>query len=164
MTRVTTLMISEFLDSYEDAGKGRMAQVYRSLLLDLFREAVAKGRIEVNPVTVTKAAVTEIKRSRLTLADFQAIFAKAETLEPWVSNSMALGLITGQRREDIAGLKFSDVHDGYLWVDQGKTGAKIRIPTALRLNVIGWCQSPGARSQSGDSPKGPPELRPQGTT
>ena len=49
---------------------------------------------------------------------------------------MALGLVTGQRREDVSGFRFADVHDGFLWVDQGKTGVKLRIPLALRLNAI----------------------------
>ena len=138
MTRITTLAISKFLDGYEAAGKGRMAQVYRSLLLDLFREAQAKGWIEANPVGVTKAAIVEIKRSRLTLPDFQTIYAKAESLEPWVRNSMALGLVTGQRREDVAAFRFTDVREGFLWVDQGKTGVKLRIPVSLRLDALGW--------------------------
>lgn len=35
-------------------------------------------------------------------------------------------------------MRFSDAHDGYLWVTQGKTGAKVAIPLSLRLDAIGW--------------------------
>jgi integrase len=50
---------------------------------------------------------------------------------------MELTIVTGQRREDIAGLKFTDYRDGFLHVIQGKTGAKIRISGALRLEAVG---------------------------
>ena len=138
MARVNTRAVAEFLETYERAGKDRTAQVYRSLLLDVFREAQAKGWVDENPVTVTKAAIAHVRRSRLSLDEFKAIYAKAENLEPWVANSMALAIVTAQRREDVVGLRFSDARDGFLWVDQGKTGTKLRIPLGMRLNALGW--------------------------
>lgn len=50
---------------------------------------------------------------------------------------MLLALVTGQRREDIANMKFSDIKDGYLHIEQSKTGARIALPLNLRCEAIG---------------------------
>jgi integrase len=144
LSNITTLSISEFIDSIKEAaiakgGNGRIAQVYRKEILDFFNEAQAKGWVDSNPVTVTKQAKVKVQRERLTLEAFQEIYLQASQLEPWVSNSMALALVTGQAREDISELQFkNDVHDGFLWNERGKTGAKIKIPLSLRLDALGW--------------------------
>ncbi|EIF4924286.1 tyrosine-type recombinase/integrase, partial [Salmonella enterica subsp. enterica serovar Java] len=46
-------------------------------------------------------------------------------------------LVTGQRREDIVNMKFSDVVDNRLYVTQIKTGMKIAIPLSLTLEAPG---------------------------
>src|SRR5258705_4106091 len=139
LARITTLQIANFIDNIEAQGKGRMAQVYRSELMDFFRMAQTKGWTDANPVTVTRAAEVEVKRERLTLEVFKAIYAKALDMEPWVANSMALALVTAQRREDISELQFKrDAHDDFLWVNQGKGGTKLKIPLKLRLTAVGW--------------------------
>ncbi|EDH9972649.1 integrase, partial [Salmonella enterica subsp. enterica serovar Java] len=46
-------------------------------------------------------------------------------------------LVTGQRREDIVNMKFSDVFDNRLYVTQIKTGMKIAIPLSLTLRATG---------------------------
>jgi integrase len=47
--------------------------------------------------------------------------------------------VTGQRREDIARMMFSDVKDGFLFVEQMKSKGKVRlrIPVAVRLDAVG---------------------------
>ena len=50
---------------------------------------------------------------------------------------MLLALLTGQRISDITKMKFSDVWDGHLHVQQEKTGARIAIPLSLRCEVLG---------------------------
>ncbi|MBL8491755.1 MAG: tyrosine-type recombinase/integrase [Rhodocyclaceae bacterium] len=51
---------------------------------------------------------------------------------------MELALVTAQRREDLAGIGPRDVHDGRLWVVQGKTKARVSLPLDLRLEPMGW--------------------------
>lgn len=51
---------------------------------------------------------------------------------------MLLALVTGQRLGDISKMKFSDIWDDHLHVEQEKTGSKIAIPLSLRLNTINW--------------------------
>ncbi|CAO3358713.1 tyrosine-type recombinase/integrase [Azospirillum palustre] len=136
---ITTRDVAEFLDQWEANGRKSMAAAMRSMLLDAFKAAQAKGWVKENPVTPTKAPTVEVQRSRLTLDGFRAIHAVALEHHPaWLARAMELALVTGQRREDIAGLGPRDVRDGKLWVIQGKTKAKVCIPLALRLEVVGW--------------------------
>jgi enterobacteria phage integrase len=136
---ITTKDVAEFIRSYEDAGKERMAQAMRSFLLSVFNEAIAAGWISTNPVAVTKPVTVEVERSRLTLDDFLKIHAYALGHMPTrVARSMELALITGQRREDLRGIGPREVHDGRLWIVQGKGGNRVSIPLDIRLQVVNW--------------------------
>lgn len=147
MEHVSTLRINEVLRLWTDVGENRMAQSMRSFLLDFFNEAIAEGWItsRMNPVDITRKIVPEVKRERLTWETFQAIYAKALTMrQPWIARSMELALVSAQRREDVSVAQFARrddatvyVHEGWLWIDQGKTGEKLRLPLSLRLEVLG---------------------------
>ena len=137
-TTAVTQRTAEFLKVYETAGKRRMAKAIRSTLIDLYAEMAAAGWVSVNPAAVIRLRPPEVKRARLTLDTFTRIYEAAAALDPWVQNSMALALVTLQRREDIARMAFRDVQDGRLRVEQGKTGVRIRIPLELRLDAVGW--------------------------
>ncbi|WP_353861441.1 tyrosine-type recombinase/integrase [Azospirillum formosense] len=136
---ITTRDVADFLEQWERQGKKRMASAMRALVNDLFRAAQAKGWVAHNPVTPTKIGSVEVKRARLTLEMFQSIHAAALKHQPaWVARSMELALVTGQRREDVAAFGPRNVRDGRLWVEQGKTKAKVCIPLDLRMNAVGW--------------------------
>ncbi|MCT7656122.1 tyrosine-type recombinase/integrase [Oceanimonas sp. NS1] len=66
------------------------------------------------------------------------MLAEAEQSAPaWTANAMLLAVVTGQRREDIRNMQFSDIYDGYLHVVQGKTGARLALPLDLHCDAIG---------------------------
>ncbi|WP_313317850.1 phage integrase Arm DNA-binding domain-containing protein [Pseudomonas sp.] len=132
---LTTMDIADNLSALVKEGKAQMARVMRSLLRDLFMEAMARGWVDTNPVEATKAARVKIKRQRLTLDLWQAIYEEAA--QPWLKRAMELALLTGQRREDIASFVFKDEVDGFLQVVQSKTGARLRISTSVTLECIG---------------------------
>jgi len=136
LDRVTTKDVSEFLDHATENRGPRMSVQIRSYLEDMFREAATKGLVDssFNPVTVTRKAQVEVMRDRLSLEQFLAIRAHAKG---WLANAMNLALVSAQRREDLALARFSDVKDGCWYVEQGKTGMKIRIHLTLRLAAIG---------------------------
>ncbi|WP_244133133.1 tyrosine-type recombinase/integrase [Burkholderia gladioli] len=119
-----------------------MAVKVRSRLLDVFRSAIQSGLVELgkNPVEVTKAPSISVKRARLSLEDFNRILneAKRRPVTRWAANAFLMLLVTGQRREDIAKLQFSQARDGFLWIKQtkGKSPAKLCIPLSLRLDAI----------------------------
>lgn len=137
LSKITTLDIAEFLESWVEQGKVAMAGTLRSVLSDVFREAIVAGRIEVNPVTPTRAPKITVMRERLEYEQYIAIRNAAEQQPAWFALSMDLALVTGQRREDVVKMKFIDVHDNRLYIEQTKTGALIAIPLTLTLKSVG---------------------------
>jgi integrase len=144
--RVDIIQIADFLKTYSDRGKERMALVLWSYLKDVFTEAIGAGwiRSKVNPVLHTTKPTPRVMRARLTLEAWQAIYAAAAELEPWVQRSMRLAMVSAQRLEDLQAAEFKpgdkvDVWtaESQLWVKQEKTKARLRIPYALRLDAIG---------------------------
>jgi len=133
-----TRQCAEWLRVYEDAGKLRMAKGLRSTLKDFFGDVAAAGWTAINPITVISLGVPEIKRARLTLEAFHAIYETAKSHHPWVCRSLELGIVGAQRREDTARMGFRDLRDGWLCVVQRKTGMRLRIPLTLRLEAVGW--------------------------
>ncbi len=133
LNEIATKDIAAFLDSIK---ADSVALNMRSRLHDAFRMAETKGLIETgrNPVTATKPRDYQVKRERLTLEQFMAIYA---TVTHWAKNGMMLALLTGQRLEDVVEMKFSDYRDGYLFVTQGKTGYKLQQDGTIRLDAVG---------------------------
>lgn len=111
-------------------------------LKDMFNQMMIYGWINRNPTLGIKAPKVKVARRRLSLEDWQAIQRYAnEKCPPWVSRLFLLAIVTGQRRADLLGMRFSDVwaHDDgnkYLHVIQQKTGERVAIPLELRLEAI----------------------------
>lgn len=104
---------------------------------DCFGEALVYGWIDSNPAAAVRHMPARIQRKRLSFEDWKAIHTYAEkNLPPWVPRMMVLALVTGQRRGDLVKMRFADAYDGYLHIVQQKTGTKLRLPLALRLDVI----------------------------
>lgn len=105
---------------------------------DFFNEAVNYAWLDRSPAHAIKAPMVRVQRNRLTLDQWWAILRYSlEHMPPWVPRMLALALITGQRRSDLVKMRFADVWDGYLHVEQAKTGTRIALPLALRLNAVG---------------------------
>lgn len=105
---------------------------------DLFSEAVNYGWLDRNPASSVKAPMVRVQRKRLTLEQWHKIQAHAvQSMPPWVSRMMALALVTGQRRSDLVKMRFADVWDEHLHIEQAKTGARLALPLALRLDAVG---------------------------
>lgn len=132
--------IAQLLEEYISAGQPRMAQVVRSVLIDVFKEAQHYGEVPpgYNPALATKQPRRKITRQRLSLEEWQKIFDIADARHRYMGNAMLLALVTGQRLGDISKMKFSDIWDDHLHVVQEKTGSKIAIPLSLRLDAINW--------------------------
>lgn len=133
--------IAQILDEYIADGQARMAQVIRSVLIDVFKEAQHVGEVPpgYNPALATKQPRRKITRQRLNLEEWKKIFAIADVNHRYLGNAMLLAVVTGQRLGDISKMKFSDIWDDHLHVIQEKTGSKIAIPLSLRCNAIDWC-------------------------
>ncbi|WP_422389597.1 tyrosine-type recombinase/integrase [Candidatus Regiella endosymbiont of Tuberolachnus salignus] len=137
LNTLTTKEIAEFINSYSNQGKTTTAKLIRSLLIDMFNEAIAEGHLATNPATATKSPRVQVQRERLSLEDFLVIRGVANKQQPWVALSMDLALLTGQRVGDIQQMRWHDIYDGKWWVKQQKTGMKLAIPLTLNLEAIG---------------------------
>ncbi|EMT0827306.1 phage integrase Arm DNA-binding domain-containing protein [Salmonella enterica] len=175
LAEVTTKHVATFLETWIEGGKNTMAGAMRSVLSDMFREAVVEGHITQNPVAPTRAPKIEVARNRLRLDVYKKIREAAEHLPAWFPLAMDLALVTGQRREDVSCMKFSNIIDDRLYVNQIKTGMKIALPLSLNLSAVGLrlgtvidrCRlvsrtdcliSPGVRKNSSDGSLHPDSL------
>lgn len=130
---VTTKDVAEFLEGYVAAGKTARAKLLRSTLMDMFREAIAEGIVLNNPVDATRNSRIAVKRSRLSAEEFNAILDATEGCQPWVSLSMKLALVTAQRVSDVVKMRWDDIRDDRIRVEQKKTGMKLAIPFSVTV-------------------------------
>lgn len=112
-------------------------------LRDVYTEAVNNGAAETNPAAHVKPPASPGLRKRLTLDTLQAMLDLSRASpQRWVHAMLLLALHTGQRRADLAKMRFDDVVDGCLRVEQQKKarkliGARVAIPLSLRLEATG---------------------------
>lgn len=145
VSRITPKQIADELKVVIEKRGESSAVKWRSIMLDVFREAIENGLLETgkNPVVPVFTPEQTVKRMRLTLDDYKLIYAEAtrNAEDRWIANAMELALVSGQRREDVGKMLFGDVKDGFLHVEQtkGREGnrAKLRIPVSLRLDALG---------------------------
>jgi site-specific recombinase XerD len=133
-----TAACADFLDAYVNAGKRRQAKATRSTLRALFAHMIAKGWLAVNPVRDLALPAPQVRRQRLTLEDFRAIYAQAAAVAHWLPRAIELAIVTLQRVEEVSAMTFRAVQDERLRVVQRKTRARLRIPVAMKLEALGW--------------------------
>jgi len=126
---IHTLDVAKFLDNFPPTQSNR----YRSLLVMIFRHAIARGLTHANPADATIARPEKVSRQRLTLESYEAIYQQAPQ---HIRNAMDLALQTLQRREDVAQFKFSDIFDGFLHIVQQKTKVALKIKIHSPLQTI----------------------------
>ncbi|PWI80303.1 integrase [Enterobacter sp. CGMCC 5087] len=126
------------LDEYLDAGHASSALCNRVVWVDIFTEAQHAGEVPPgwNPPGATKKPSVKVTRSRLSLEEWKRILTQIPE-DRYAHKAMLLALVTGQRRDDIANMKFSDIKDGYLHIEQSKTCSRIALPLTLRCEAIG---------------------------
>jgi enterobacteria phage integrase len=137
---ITVKDCAQLLDAEVAAGRIRTAEALRSRLSAVCRKGMAKGWMESNPAEVTEKPVVTIKRGRLTLEMFRAIYAAAPQVSEWLQHAMMLALVTGQDRSTVAAMKRRDGADEHLTVWRTKTrdtNQPVAIPLRLRLDVVG---------------------------
>jgi len=138
LSEIGTAHAATLLEAVEQESGSSSAVGMRARMRDVFRMAETQGLIEQgkNPVSATYTASRSVRRERLTLEQFHAIRACAPV---WLQRAMLLALVTGQRRGDIASMKFADQRDGYLHVAQEKSQGeiKLQLDVNIRLAVVG---------------------------
>ncbi|PRD14022.1 tyrosine-type recombinase/integrase [Pantoea coffeiphila] len=138
ISQITTPVIAAYLEIFIVEEKTTAAADMRSVLVDIFNTAISEGVVKLNPVTPTKTPRIIVKRSRLLLDEFFLIREAATANMPaWFPIAMDLALVTGQRREDVARMRFNDIVEGRLLVEQSKYGSRVSIPLSLRNEATG---------------------------
>jgi integrase len=114
-------------------GEGAARKVVRDLSA-VFSFAVRRGIVPANPCDIAAIRKTDNKRERfLTLEEVQRLGEAFDMLEKAGTNAKALNIarllaLTGCRRDEIAGLRWTEVdfERGLLILDNSKTGKSIR--------------------------------------
>jgi len=141
---VAALKPHEVATALKTFGAERSSTAVRVLaeLRDAYAEAIANGWADSNPAAHVKPPRHKVKRARLKWETWQAMRTLAQAgPQRWVESMLLLALVTGQRRADLAKMRFDDVVDGHLRIEQQKQagkgyGARVAIPLTLRLDAI----------------------------
>lgn len=139
LDEITVKDIVSILEDYKEKGHNRMGQIFRKVTIDVFKEAQQVGEVPpgFNPALSSKKPHVKISRQRLTFEEWMLIFNAAEKDNYFLQRGMQLAIITGQRLSDICNMKFTDIQEGCLCIEQSKTGYKLAIPLELRCNALG---------------------------
>ena len=134
---IATALRTEFLPK-----KSSTAQRVLGELRLAYSDAIANDWCDTSPAAHVKMPRHKVKRKRLKLETWVAMREMSRHLPRWIEAMLLLALVTGQRRADLAKMKFSDVHDGHLHVEQQKQagkgyGARVAIPLDLHMDAIG---------------------------
>ena len=143
---VTVLDVAGVINALVDRDCERQALLVRSEAIQIWKTARAEGWVRDNVAEATRTVRPDVKRERLSLEQFKAIYAHASG---WLKRAMELAIVTAQRRGDIVAMEFKPregatawVADGSLWVIQGKGRThdkrRVCIPLSLRLDALGW--------------------------
>jgi integrase len=140
---------------------------------DAYADAIAQDWCTFNPAHALKAPKHRVKRTRLTLPTWQALRTLAHAgPQRWVESLLLLALATGQRRGDLAAMRFDDIvtdEEGQpaLRIEQQKQagkgyGARVEIPLSLRLNATGMTLADVIEHCRDSAKPGPTLLRKAG--
>jgi integrase len=104
--------INDLIDSVADRGATVMARRLHSYLHRLFRWAVGRGILETNPMAHLPKPGSETQRDRvLTNSELAQVLKNATKLRPPFGPIFQLLILTGARRGEITGLRWSEIGD-----------------------------------------------------
>jgi integrase len=120
-----------------DGAVERGSPVTANRTLSWFRRmcswAIERGLIDINPCLGIKAPAAETSRDRvLSDAELKAVWLAAGALEQPYAAFVKLLILTGQRRNEVAGMRWSEVDlDAKLWTlpkERAKNGREHTLP------------------------------------
>lgn len=119
MEMIKPVHVARFMDDHSSKSQ---ANIGRVILSNVFDYAIRRGLIDcVNPCKSIKKHVIEGRTRHLKDDEFLLIREKAN---PSVRVAMDLAYLTGARITDILKIKFSDLQDDGLYIEQQKTGKR----------------------------------------
>ena len=113
ISTITRRDVIELLDTIVDAGKPVAANRTLAAVRKLFNWALQRGIIEASPVALVEMPGPERKRERTLAADeIRAVWAAADKLGYPFGPFFRMALATGQRREEVAQMRWADIDEG----------------------------------------------------
>ena len=132
--------INDLIDSVADRGAIVMARRLHSYLHRLFRWAVGRGILETNPMAHMPKPGGEVPRDRvLTDPELAQVFKNTTKLRLPFGPIFQLLVLTGARRSEITGLRWSEIKDDTIILgrDRTKAGEAHSIPLSPHaLDII----------------------------
>lgn len=148
----------KLIDDIKARGAATTANRTRANARAFFNWCISKGLIEKNPFDRTKPAKAEVSRDRvLDDKEVRLLSLAIERLDwPW-RQFFGLVLLTGQRREEIAGMQWAELDLGSkepVWLlpsNRTKNGREHAVPLAPRSGAIldkqSWPRVAGAQEE-----------------
>lgn len=136
MTEIRPINIRQYLDHRTDHGKHSTTRANRerALLSHIFNKARNWGVIDtINPCQGITGYSTTGRDIYIEDNVYQAVYDVAS--QP-LKDALDLAYLTGQRPADVIAMSESDVQDGVLLVQQGKTKARLRIAIEGQLKFL----------------------------
>lgn len=140
---ITRRDVNDLLDGIVDRGSPYTANRTLSVVRKLFNWAVDRGDIEINPVARISKPGKEITRDRVLSDDEVRTLWQAWDQLSWPFGPLfKLMLITGQRRGEVAGMRWADLDiENTLWNiprEQTKSDRAHEVPlNKLAIEIIG---------------------------
>ncbi len=104
-----------------------MGQIFRKVVIDVLKRHSNSGTYQLVLIQQKQQKPhVKITRQRLTFEEWKLIYTAAKKEHYFLQKGMLLAVVTGQRLSDICKMKFTDIEDNHLLVEQTKTGAKSR--------------------------------------
>jgi len=147
---ITRRDVIELLDAIADEGKPIAANRVRAGLGKLFNWSIQRGIIEASPVAMVERPGAETERERaLTDAEIRTVWLAAERLAYPFGPFCRMALATGQRRSEVAGMRWADIDESQrTWTLPAKLTKANRahvVPLSpLAMNILGDCPRGGA--------------------
>jgi len=137
--------IGSLLAAIAASSGGPSANVTRASLSAFFAWCVARGVVEQNPVTGTHFAPMQPRTRVLSLAELSAVWRACG--DDAYGAIVKLLILTGQRRDEIGGLRFGEIGDGVITLPASRTKNKRKhaVPLSPTAQAI-----LAGRSQAGD--------------
>jgi integrase len=148
MRSITRREVIELLDTIADQGKPVAANRVLAAIRKLFNWAIGRGIIESSPVAMIERPGAEISRDRALKPDeLRAVWIGAGKLPYPFGAYFRMCLMTGQRRTEVAGMRWADI-DENTWTipsTDTKSGRAHAVPLSVgAIEIVDSCHRIGA--------------------
>jgi integrase len=139
--------LNDLLDTIVDEGKPVAANRVLSAVRKLFNWSIQRGIIEASPAWMIERPSDETKRERtLTPNEIRTLWAATETLGYPFGAFFRMALATGQRRSEVATMRWHDIDtEERIWTlpaEMTKAGRSHVVPLSrLAMKILSGCRA-----------------------